>query len=517
MPSKKENIDTIIEKASQGDKAYQFKLGMRYRNGQDVEQSDENSFIWLKKSAEQGYHQAQNNLGWMYKQGIGVKQSYPDALFWYSKAADGGNALSLCSLGWMYEHGKGVEKDIKKAASLYKKSAEKGNATAQCNLGLFYEYGRGVTKDYTTAVNWYRKSAQQNHPRGNLKLGTFYIEQGDYTKALELLTKINGDSKYRDEAVEKIDKIERLILSTELTTIRDNILDTLKVDVNTLPTMTHYTSLSVGYSLLLEESPLRLGHINAVNDPNEGKLLWKLINMTPIEGNPIFIGCFLPDSDSLNMWRFYSKNNDNDDACGCAITYDIASFFDYNLLDHNTKKSSDNIIDTSSINNELSPSTYFYRVIYVDDNENLLNDKGGKLRKEFKKLKVATERFLGKDPKSEKYYELSRLLGPLPYLLKDEDYKDEQEHRIIVAHLEYGSSEIKYIAPNLETNTPPKLYLELHRDKHLTPIKHVTLGPKAPYKEMMAPYWHQILAMNFSEQLHNRSDFFIMASKCSYK
>ncbi|WP_237113845.1 hypothetical protein [Pseudoalteromonas rubra] len=49
------------------------------------------------------------------------------------------------------------------------------------------------------------------------------------------------------------------------------ILTHLKVSKNL--SMTHYTSFDVGQAILLEKSPFRLGHINAVNDPNEGKLL----------------------------------------------------------------------------------------------------------------------------------------------------------------------------------------------------------------------------------------------------
>ncbi|WP_235577157.1 hypothetical protein [Pseudoalteromonas sp. R3] len=65
--------------------------------------------------------------------------------------------------------------------------------------------------------------------------------------------------------------------------------------------------------------------------------------------------------------------------------------------------------------------------------------------------------------------------------------------------------------------TAPRLYLELHRDDHLAPIEYVTLGPKAPNKEMMAPYWRHQLASKFSEQLQNRNPLDIRPSRCAYK
>ncbi|HHQ4747901.1 TPA: hypothetical protein ACSP2Y_000936 [Aeromonas veronii] len=125
-------------------------------------------------------------------------------------------------------------------------------------------------------------------------------------------------------------------MSPELTKIRESILRQLEVNIKSHLTMTHYTSLPVGHSLLLDKKPLRLGHINAVNDPNEGKLLWHILGHAPIESNPVFIGCFLPDSDCLNMWRFYSKNHRNDDACGCAITYHVTNFFRLSFIKRKT-------------------------------------------------------------------------------------------------------------------------------------------------------------------------------------
>ncbi|WP_249364573.1 hypothetical protein [Pseudoalteromonas rubra] len=99
----------------------------------------------------------------------------------------------------------------------------------------------------------------------------------------------------------------------------------------------------------------------------------------------------------------------------------------------------------------------------------------------------------------------------MPYLLKDAHYKDEQEHRVIVTHLDYGAKEIKSEDPDFANGTAPRLYLELHRDDHLAPIEYVTLGPKAPNKEMMAPYWRHQLASKFSTKLD------IHPSRCAYK
>ncbi|MDX7921639.1 tetratricopeptide repeat protein [Aeromonas media] len=452
-----EEITALIEKAEAGDVAAQFLLGVKYRNGRDIEQDYKESIYWIRKAVRQKHSAAQNCLGLMYDLGQGVKQNKQRALAYYKKAADQGYHI------------------------------------AQRNLGIMYLYGDGVKRDYDKALELFLKSAKSTNQK------TYF------------------------DSIELRDKAERYMLSESITAIRDDILKCLRVDIEKTPTMTHYTSLSAGHKLLFEESPLRLGHINALNDPNEGKLLWHYLGHVPTEGKPVFVGCFLPDEDSLNMWRFYSKNLNNDDACGCAITYKTDIFFDFNLLNKKSVDTQKSEPKTAFSNTGNSPeeSTTFYRVIYIKDDMNVHgDDEEGTIKNLLTALKDESEAFLNSSSKEEKKQQLSRLLGPLPFLLKDADYEAENEHRIIVTHLEYGANEIKVFEPTFENGLPqasPKLYLELHRINHLAPIKHVTLGPKAPHQEMMAPYWHHKLASEFSDQLKTKPDFYVRASKCAYK
>lgn len=565
MPEQSSEIAALIEKAEQGDAQAQFQLGRKYSNGEGVPQNDEEAVKWYRKAAEQESAAAQNNLGvayergqgvrqddeeavkWyrkaaehevavaqrnlglMYRLGRGVPQDDQEALKWYRKAAGQENPLAQNDLGWMYHNGRGVQKDAKEAVVWYRKAAKQGNATAQCNLAWAYQNGRGVIKSDKEAIKWYNKAAEKDNARALFNLGLIYSKKGtrykSHNKAIDFFKRASSDPDYGSKAMEEIDKIERITFSEEITDIRKQILLKLTIDTSKQSTMTHYTSLSVGHRILQEKSPLRLGHLNAVNDPNEGKLLWHTLGHDPIEANPIFVGCFLPDSDSLNMWRFYSKNHLNDDACGCAITFNIADFFDYSLLEKSkdTTEKEDGKTDIAHSNKDeyLEESAAFYRVIYIGEDGHPVNDTKGELKQSIEKLKSAVNTFLGDSPTNDRYQVLAKLLGPLPYLLKDADYKDEQEHRIIITHLGYGAEEIKAIDPDLEKNTPPKLYLELHRGNHLKPISYVTLGPKAPYKEMMAPYWHHQLAIKFNRELNERpkesEKFHIRVSRCAYK
>ncbi|PNO56213.1 hypothetical protein MC64_012375 [Aeromonas caviae] len=555
-----EDINALIKTAEGGDALAQFELGTRYDFGEGVEQNDSKAFEWYRKAAEKGILSAQINLGLMYQNGQGTTQNDTAAVEWYRKAAEQGYASAQCAIGFMYEEGKGVEQSDSIAAEWYRKAAEQGHSDAQCNLGSMYDQGRGVEQSDDTAVEWYRKAVEQGNARAQCNLGVMYakgrgVELNDKT-AVELFRKAskagegqstinlglmymggdgvkqsyakaralfrrairNSQPKIRLQALEFQDKAERYTLSLPISKIREQILEQLKVLSGS--TMTHYTSLQVGNAVLLEQSPLRLGHINALNDPNEGKLLWQNLGHTPVESKPAFVGCFLPEEDSLNMWRFYSKDHQKEDACGCAITFNADNFFEFDLL---KTKLSDIAQDEKTLsfpNSGKSPqeSAAFYRVVYIKDQLQIRGeDEDGPLTNLFVELKKEVNDFLGTTKDTEKLRQLSRLLGPLPYLLKDADYEAEKEHRVIVTHLEYGAKEIQVQEPDLIKGTPPRLYLELHRTNHLAPVKHVTLGPKSPHQEMMAPYWHHQLASKFPDQLNAKKDFYIKASKCAYQ
>ncbi|OLF60176.1 hypothetical protein BTN33_01105 [Aeromonas veronii] len=555
-----EKIAALIKQAEAGDATAQFQLGTKYNFGRDIEQSDSQAVKWYRKAALQGHSGAQCFLGVMYDTGRGVEQSDSKAVEWYHKAAEQGHAGAQCNLGWMYEHGQGVEKSYNTAVEWYRKAAQQGEKLSQFNLGTMYQQGLGVRQSNRMAAKWYRKAAEQGDTDAQCNLGVLYMTakgvKQNNSKAIELFRKArkgghveanfnlgymymrghgvkqsyiraqalfrkaahNAPSQIRFKAIEYQERAKRYALSPQITKIRERILAQLKSRPGV--TMTHYTSLLVGNALLLERSPLRLGHINALNDPNEGKLLWHHIGQNPVESKPAFVGCFLPEDDSLNMWRFYSKNHQNDDACGCAITFNTEHFFEFDLLKNKPSDTPQNSKTLTFLNSGKSPqeSAAFYRVVYIKDDMKIYGEEEeGPLKQLFDELKMAVNNFLSLSTDKEKYRQLSLLLGPLPYLLKDADYEAEKEHRIIVTHLEYGAKEIQVQEPDLIKGTPPRLYLEMHRINHLAPIKHITLGPKSPHQEMMAPYWHHQLASKFPDQLKAKPDFYIKASKCAYQ
>ena len=85
------DIATLRAYAEQGNPFAQYNLGVRYYNGQGVEQSYAEAAKWWRKAAEQGNALAQYNLGLRYERGQGVEQSYAEAAKWYRKAAEQGD------------------------------------------------------------------------------------------------------------------------------------------------------------------------------------------------------------------------------------------------------------------------------------------------------------------------------------------------------------------------------------------------------------------------------------------
>ena len=64
----------------------QYRLGIRYFNGQDVTRNYDKALQWLRKAAEQGHAKAQSHLGDMYSKGEGVAQDDAEAAKWYERA-----------------------------------------------------------------------------------------------------------------------------------------------------------------------------------------------------------------------------------------------------------------------------------------------------------------------------------------------------------------------------------------------------------------------------------------------
>ena len=162
----------------------QFKLGIRYANGDGVEENVEKAAACFRTAAEQGHVGAQANLGVCYAAGEGVEEDAAEAVKWYRKAAEQGHADAQFDLGMCYAEGEGVEEDAAEAVAWFRKAAEQGHADAQSNLGVCYINGEGVEEDAAEAFKWFRKAAEQGHETAQLNLGMCYYSGNGVGKDL---------------------------------------------------------------------------------------------------------------------------------------------------------------------------------------------------------------------------------------------------------------------------------------------------------------------------------------------
>ena len=167
----------------------EFNKGVRYYNGDGVEQDKKEAVKWFRKAAEQGNASAQLNLGYCYENGEGVEQNKAEAVKWYRKAADQGEAKAQYNLGNCYDNGEGVEQDKAEAVEWYRKAAEQGDADAQYNLGLCLLYGKGTAKNPKEAADWFEKAAEQDNLDACYEMGRAYERGNGRTKDMDKAAK----------------------------------------------------------------------------------------------------------------------------------------------------------------------------------------------------------------------------------------------------------------------------------------------------------------------------------------
>lgn len=91
---RKENLQTLFNRAQVGEASAQYDLAMRCLTGREVIQDEKVAIEWCRKAAAQRHQDAQYFLGECYDKGKGVIQDEKTAIKWYKKAADQGHAAA---------------------------------------------------------------------------------------------------------------------------------------------------------------------------------------------------------------------------------------------------------------------------------------------------------------------------------------------------------------------------------------------------------------------------------------
>lgn len=263
------------------------------------------------------------------------KKDYDEAIGDYDQVikTNPNDALALYNRGFAWV----AKKEYEKAIADYNKVIEIDPSYVSAYvikasvLKVMGEYEKAIT-NYNKAIEIDPNFANAYYNRGLAKkehnvdlLGS----KQDFEKYLELTDDENDNwAKYAEYYIESINEIN----DKELSAIADLVTKIKEVLLIKEDCITHYTSLSVLKSLILDNTKFRLSEGNFMNDPSEGKEFFNFINYKPYasckDGSRSeyfspkpFIGSFVnrDKCDDLNMWRFYGKE-DGIEAKGSAIT-----------------------------------------------------------------------------------------------------------------------------------------------------------------------------------------------------
>jgi len=116
--------------AEQGHAYAQANLSFRYYSANEFEEA----FGWCERAAQSDLAWAQYNLGLMYRKGEGVAQSDVEAAHWYRRAAHQGFAEAQQKLAHLYSIGQGVEHDYTASREWIRRAALKGHEAAAREL-----------------------------------------------------------------------------------------------------------------------------------------------------------------------------------------------------------------------------------------------------------------------------------------------------------------------------------------------------------------------------------------------
>ncbi|WP_394404578.1 DUF2971 domain-containing protein [Streptococcus sp. 20-1249] len=386
---------------------------------------------------------------------------------------------------------------------------------ALTNLGL-KEYPDNDNKDVSIAVakaldsHFYSKYVPK---KNKIKLITDAVKYNLVGRTKYELQKdwINKYSNDKDK-LEKILDIYLQVQMVKYLLAMKKFPENLKVG--------HYTSGKVLQILLKQNNELydekkyiikgktRLSNANYMNDPEEGKVLDKVlaskildgIKSNDLEPSSWFLMSFTTETDDLAMWSQYGN-----DAEGVCLVLDNATFTlakDLASIEWKQSITAENI-DISQSKKSLSEESsveendlvskkgdYLYRICYIDClSEGRVSLSKTELfeNKELEQLKKYIDELKGMLEECEQYHDhnfkndINMCLEEIRYLFKSSDYKYESELRI----LKYASLEPNNASIRIDnTQEIARLYLE--RDDVLK-LEGIVFGPKFKNPEYVTP------------------------------
>lgn len=149
----------FLQLARSGDPVSQYKLGLFYDHGLEIDQNVPEAMFWLGLSAKQGYLDAQYRLGMIHLEERVAGSSHREAMRLFREASDLDHADAQYSLARMYNLAIGVPVDENLAIKWYEKAARQGHNKAQFELAHLHENAVSTRPNVCEALRWYLVSA----------------------------------------------------------------------------------------------------------------------------------------------------------------------------------------------------------------------------------------------------------------------------------------------------------------------------------------------------------------------
>lgn len=413
-----------------------------------------------------------------YEQAIKINPLYGDA---YNKL---GNVY--CEL---MEYGKAIP-NYEKTIEIYPKKI-----WGYYNLGVVYSNLR----QYDKAIGYYEKviSMDSKNAHAYYTRGKAYFAARQYELALadfKQKVKLTKDSPnhFTEIAKDKIAVIEIILNNKEaaaITEIASEIKNILKYNESHV---IHYTGISTGKSLILENSLFRLNEATFVNSATEGKELIEYLSLNTFLSNSgkvksmkqfnqrgfPFIGSFVPvhKEHDMELWKMCGKGG-QEERKGCAITFQKQKLVD--AISEKLIAGNDKHLTADSLEDFT-----FYRVAYLsEDRTSFIIPEAGEddnimLNACLQSLKKSIDRFYNNEENNASCRQyITDKLNEIIFLFKCPGCIYEHEIRMIVKG--------RGFEPVVDlTYVPPRVYIELVPLKGV--ISKVTLGPDVAHANELA-------------------------------
>ena len=441
-----------------------------------------------------------------YERGIAYanKAQFCEAIADFDKATElnPNDAAMYCGRGVTYSsmgnHDAAID-DFDKAIELDPKNllAYQNCAFAYRRLGQYEQAirlaGRAIELDPTCA------SAYRERGSAYLHKGRYGQALGDFDRALKhdpesitrspgmyIVSRITniygaGEDSQQNQAFEFFYKLVDaiLVIRRELFCEPESVLE-----------VAHYTTL---YALrsLAKQSPFRLSNGAYMNDPEEGRTFFEIMEdvhdtnvkdsfykKNPPYPSPAYIGSFakvtpsrVEPKDNLFLWRTYGKHGVEEAAGACLIFKHKGRNFAEKCPPTMGYMPQLTIDDTSQ---QISKPA-LYRVVYRGDMSEELSKELSELSESLKQIEAHVLQ-RANDKEEQLRSLVCELLDSIRFLFKKDHYKEEQEVRIIEARRAEDDETWKSNGVKVDTERiPPRFYLEagnLH-------FSEVILGPQA--------------------------------------